>query len=442
MKIFSSTSLLWLCLALPAHAELSLSPAITSEEAKLLEDAQVRLRKAGAPAMTDEQRAMFIQQLRNTRIRMLGVEAGVQTMAQSLRNQPPSRNAASPARTAPEPMQEIAPRTSTNLASEFDKRNKASRFTRFERRKDGFSYDGSPFIDSEGPIGTYGADSRSGGVVYLVDTSASEAVVKYHNVHSPLPAIAIGTATDSAGRITFQTATGEKISGDALLPTARGVIMLREQGLISYDIKDGTVTRAIPDGYVVAPMQAGAVAETGYVLLERVAPAESASPLSKLISAGKAIQSELGRDSSQDYALYNLRSQRLVALNIPLRGKTVGEGVGCEARSALVNKCRGWKTYSSIWEADGSPNWRHYFWAASWHMTSHGPMAIVMENGSKEINVIKLDTGERVNAFNRALGIASYNVAPTPGGSLRVDASWAFKKHEVPDVAELFEAAK
>ena len=177
------------------------------------------------------------------------------------------------------------------------------------------------------------------------------------------------------------------------------------------------------------------------MLLERIDTTDKANPFARLAAAGKVLSAVLGKETAFDYALFDLKSQQIVPINIPLRGKTVGEATGCRAKNMFVNKCSGRRTWESIWDADGAPNRRHYFWAVNWFVTKHGPIAAVMENGSKEVNVIKLETGERFNAFKRPLGITSFDATPTLDGSLSVQASWMFKKHELADVVTLFSGA-
>ena len=118
----------------------------------------------------------------------------------------------------------------------------------------------------------------------------------------------------------------------------------------------------------------------------------------------------------------------------------VGHGTGCVGKG-LVHKCSGWDQHDAIFEIDGMPNFGYYYWVVQRGMTTDGPIAVVMENGMREVNVIRLDSGTRVNAFHRDLGIASFIVHPTADGSIGLTGKWMFKDHVVPEVCALFSSA-
>ena len=79
----------------------------------------------------------------------------------------------------------------------------------------------------------------------------------------------------------------------------------------------------------------------------------------------------------------------------------------------------------------------HIYWRARWYATDAGPIAMVKEDGPSRLTVINLQTGARAVAFERKLGLGDWEMYPTDGGKLRFEGSWAFKKHEIEDVAAL-----
>ncbi|MBK6435908.1 MAG: hypothetical protein IPF83_08640 [Rhodanobacteraceae bacterium] len=84
----------------------------------------------------------------------------------------------------------------------------------------------------------------------------------------------------------------------------------------------------------------------------------------------------------------------------------------------FVNKCSGWRSWDSIWETDGRPNYSHYFWALTWVQTKFGPLAIAKEDGTREVNVIASDSGRGSTRFKCKLGILWFAVEPKEDGGL------------------------
>ncbi|WPU55901.1 hypothetical protein SQW19_16475 [Stenotrophomonas acidaminiphila] len=67
-------------------------------------------------------------------------------------------------------------------------------------------------------------------------------------------------------------------------------------------------------------------------------------------------------------------------------------------------------------------------------------MAVARENGSREISVVQLETGKKVIAFQRGLGIGFWKVELTEGGSAQLSASWPFiKRPVIKDIGTVFD---
>ena len=61
-----------------------------------------------------------------------------------------------------------------------------------------------------------------------------------------------------------------------------------------------------------------------------------------------------------------------------------------------------------------------------------------IENGLKEVNVIRLGDGARFNAFKRGMGIQYFETEALANGSLKLVAYWAFSGHPMEDISVLF----
>ncbi|MNN03737.1 hypothetical protein D3C81_1164410 [compost metagenome] len=114
----------------------------------------------------------------------------------------------------------------------------------------------------------------------------------------------------------------------------------------------------------------------------------------------------------------------------------------CQRVNAVVNKCSSMDRRDSLWNQDGTPNSRHYYWTIYWFSTPQGPMAVGRENVSKEISVYQLDTARKVTAFRRTLGIGYWSAQQTAAGNVQIKASWPFNKQPViEDAATVFESS-
>jgi hypothetical protein len=310
--------------------------------------------------------------------------------------------------------------------------------TSFEQRADGLLADGKPVIDSAGRIVMSGGDSATGDVTYFVRIQADRLAVRFTNVHSPLPPVTVGSIDIDDGSMRFESADGQVVAGDDVTPTGQGVVVSRESSIFAYRYGEALSTQALPAGYRLAPLQRGDVSGTGYVLLRRdVSESEKQDKAKALVGAFKLIT---GKQDDKDYALFNVVNGNTVYLNVAENGEKVTFGVDCLRQNAFINKCHGSRSYESLFDKDGFPNTSHYFWRVVWMPTAQGPTAVVMERGIRDLNVIRLDSGQKATAFSRAMGIQSFKAEPLANGSLKLSAAWAFRNHEVADVNDLFVA--
>lgn len=436
-------------LTIPTLAqELALDPPLTKQEQQALRDMRKQWKQSGMPAMTSEQETVLIQNMRDMQVqtmgRAMGLRAAVEAGAFSTPPQPePPPLSAHPVPEAAAPIQAFSKepgegRRAIDLLARMEEQSNPPRFTLFERIRDGFKANGKPYFDVDGAIANFGADMSTGHVTYLIDTSNGEALVKHHNINSQHPAFVVGTLRINDERAMFQGADGTTAAGSGVIPTADGLLFTREGSMVRYQIGRPPVAFQVPEEWIIAEYQNGDVSGTRFVLLER-----ANKSVNSLKSAGDAVGRMFGkRDESEDYAFFDIQNGSLIALNMNMDYKKVGQGTGCKRQNALVNKCSGWEQWTSIWKPDGSPNTYHYCWALTWQQTRFGPIAVAMENGGREVNIIQLASGERTNAFHRALGIHEFYASPTAAGSIKIRAQVGLKRQTIEDIAELLETTQ
>ncbi|MBS0458030.1 MAG: hypothetical protein JSS44_11960 [Proteobacteria bacterium] len=465
-----------LCIA-PIFAQTAIDPPLTPAEQKMVVQMQQQWKAQGMPALTDEQLAAMVRKMREVRLNMLGVAAGMQLQAQQMQSghvalpamalQPApiasapvasAPVASAPVASAPVASAPVAPAAvavqpapaavaatqtagstpaGSGLQAQIAQRNAANRFTLFAPQGDGFNFDGQPYVDADGRIVKYGADFATGWVTYMAAIGPGHYLIKHQNVHSNLPPVTIGEVAEQDGFVNFRSRDGQTAGGTSILLTSNGVMVERDASLVDFDLTRGMQAVAVPQGFHVARFQHGDVAGTGYMLLERV-DADPNNPAHAIKDLGAVVGDLFGaKDQAYDYALYNMSTRALVPLNLSMRGKNVGYGTNCRRQNKFVDKCRGYTQYESIWQPDGRPNLDHYFWALTWQTTKYGPLAVAEENSERDLNVIRLDNGNRYNAFHRGLGLNGFTATPSADGDLHVVATIVFSKKELPDLGAL-----
>ena len=440
--------LLLLACATCAHAQSqALDPPMSRDEQKSMEQMQRQYRKEGLPPMTDAEVTELVRQIRAKRLQMTANVMALQQAAAMSQFTPSVGGVGGLA--SPQP--QMAAATSAlpamdqaALTAAITLQNAAAGYVHFEQQREGFSHDGKAMVDVEGSITDFGANSATGAVCYRVNTGLGRSLLKFRNVRSDLPPLLLGQILEQGDTVQFQTVTGTTITGDGVIPTSEGAIIVRGGSMVSFDAAQGAQATALPAGYLVANLQHGDIGATGYLLLERDTDDEdnsaNQSPLQRLKQAAGGLKAAIGRGSS-DYALFKPATGQLIALNVSATGNKVAYMSNCQRQNALVNKCSNRQLRDSLWDTDGQPNDRHYFWSVDWFNTVHGPLAVARENGTSDITVIRLDSGEKVTAFHRGLGIGYWSVERTENGSARLRASWPFNKRPViDDIGSVFDA--
>lgn len=418
--------------------DLAIDPPLTKDEKRALKDMREQWEDAHMPAMTAEQELAMIKNMRDMQVRMMGQAMGMRRAIESGALQAQVAGAQPREAESPQVQETATPSvTREDLASAYEQRLASTQFTRFERKGDGFLANGRVFIDINGKVKQFGADPMTGRVTYFVDIGNGDLLVKHHNINSDLDPILIGRIALRGDRADFRAVSGETAGGESVVPVSDGLIVTRRESIARYSIGRGAKAFAVPEGFTVAAMQNGDVSGTGYVLIERI-PQDDDS----FKEIGKTVGHLFGkRDDTQDYALLQIETGKTIALFLSDDGKSVGQGTGCVRQNDFVNKCSGWHSWESIWETDGRPNYSHYFWSLTWVQTKFGPLAIAKEDGTREVNVIALDSGERFNAFKRKLGILWFAVEQKEDGGLSLEAQLAFKRHQINDVGQVLDGS-
>ena len=137
--------------------------------------------------------------------------------------------------------------------------------------------------------------------------------------------------------------------------------------------------------------------------------------------------------------LLHAKTGKTVQFDISIEDKEVQELYNCQPRNDFINECSGMNVYESMYESDGSRNSGHYFWRIDWMDTPKGPFAVVQEAGTRKINVIDLESDQRVTVLSRTLGINSHTVEQAPNGNISIEARMGFSTKRVEDALAAYE---
>jgi hypothetical protein len=416
----------------------------TPREASMVAQYRIAYQKQGLP-FSDEQAALAVQSMRDQIARLTGSIAVAQALS--------SHNISVLPVEMPALRADAPPATSTavtvsesQLAAQFAALPAKACDLQVRQRREGFTVNGQPVVDAEGPITMYAFDVVSGDVTFAVQAPRN-LEIKFMRAGAAVPPRLIAIATRSGAGWSVQTVSGLSLSGSTLSMLPRGLLVARPGAAFRYDPGQGVKNIAVPEGFVLASIQRGNIGGTGYVLLERdTPPVDPQGGLFASVKAiggsVKAIGANLGVNSKADYALYNAETGQTFPLNIDSDGKEVTTLSDCYRRSGIVNRCNSAETFESLYDELGRRNIHHYYWRAQWLNTPHGPIAITLEGGNRDAYITDLVTGKKVVAFHRALGIADMEVTQNPDGTVSIDAQLAFQHQSVPDaVAFLAQAS-
>lgn len=423
-----------------AFAEDGIPPSEwTPQEQKMVEEARAMFAKQNLP-FTDEQATIFVKTMRERMARMMGgiaaLRAGVPALQASAAGTAPAPSPAPQLQSAPARSGGGGAGSSEDeLRARYEAIPPKSGDAQIEGRADGFSVNGKPFFDPEGTITDYAYDVVSGNIGYVMESGGGK-VVKVTRVGSTLEPLKIASVRESTDSVQVSTTSGKNIGGKAFSVTPTGVLVSRSTAAFLYVTGRELITFAVPAGYQLATYQHGDVASTGYALLEK----DYASPANEkgLFASIKDLATPLGR--KEDYALVGLASGKLYPFDIPVFAKKVSVGENCQRVNAVMRKCASMTRSEALYEPDGRQNEGHYYWRTIWMNTPSGPIAVALEDDLTKLNLLDLNSGKKVSAFARAMGINSYDVKQSGDGVVGITARLGFSHEEIKDAVAFLQS--
>jgi len=389
-------------LALPAFAQ-----EMTKDEETMLREMRKAAKEQGV-TLTPEMERTALDAARHTQARVLGIQAAANAMrtgSGGMQAAPAAPVAAVPVAVEPGPAAAPISTTALTLPPKED-----AKPTRFEDLTDGFKANGKLWLDPEGATDTYATNAATGEVTYLVASGGDRFIVKHANVNSRMGPVTVGHLTRSPGRQEFEGVDGQRLAVQHFILTGRALLGYRTGALFFLEFGEAVKPYALPEGFQVASWQTGDVSGTGYILIYRKRADDSPGGFLKYTKA------TLGKNTDSDVMFFNLQTGDTVPVEIA--GLKIHDGANRYTDTHLHDD-------------------EHIYWRARWYATDAGPIAMVKEDGPSRLTVINLQTGARAVAFERKLGLGDWEMYPTDGGKLRFEGSWAFKKHEIEDVAAL-----
>lgn len=311
---------------------------------------------------------------------------------------------------------------------------KMARLANFSYVKDGLKFNDQTFVDPEGIAQRFSVDPETATAAYIVP-NGDHALVKIVRLGSGADPITIGKLVRNGNHVAFQSNAGKSIAGDLFFPLTDGILVMRNAVGFRYVVGEGVTQINFPEGWSPAPIQRGNTSTTGWILLERDMVEQKKESIFSLIKdIGEIVGLAPGR---MDYALFNLKSSKLVPFELSLSGKSVATYSQCrKASNGLVNICDRMATYDSIWDNNGRPNKTHYFWSVDWQTSQGKPFVVAMEKNLRQLNAVDLTSLKKVNLFERTMGITNWSLDLADQGKYRAMAQLALDKQTLDDVSQ------
>ncbi|MCW2314254.1 hypothetical protein [Rhodoferax antarcticus] len=334
-------------------------------------------------------------------------------------------------------------KTEVEMATVFDKWTSLSTGVKFERFRDGFSIDGSRYLDPEGRIVSFGFDAQTGDFTYVVQSGNNQFLLKSGRAGGLNEPIEIGKVEWRGSLWSVVTTTGKKLSGQRLIPLARGFIVARENSGYRYVPGKGMHSFVAPEQFSIATHQNGNVSGTGYLLLERTPEEQFSSnnSLGALLGSVKALGSTLGIGKKEDYALLNLDTKKLVPVNVSMEDNRVQVMSMCRARNFVMAECQRMDSYESLFQPNGMRNMTHYFWRINWFDAGGRPILVSQEGGLTKVAATDLNTAKKAILFERVMGIAAFEAEQGTDGKIAVSAQMGFSKEVKNDIVSFLDSS-
>ncbi|HQQ70983.1 MAG TPA: hypothetical protein PLL92_11815 [Alicycliphilus sp.] len=403
----------------------------SAQEKAFVQELRTQYQQQGR-SLGQEEAQVAVQGMRNQMARLMGTVAAMRSAPQMAATMPAAAPAAAAAASTAATTEAQVAATLAGWPA------KPASFV-VNERKDGFELNGQVVVDPEGLIINVASDAVSGAITYAVQGSQG-VIIKAMSAAEPGRTLVIATGQRTANGWQLQTQTGQRLSGQTVSMLSDGFLVGRDTAAFRYKSGQGVTNVPIPTGWTLAPLQRGDVGSTGYVLLEKDG-ATGTDSTSSLLSSLQNIAAIVGAARKEDYALLHIGTRKLLPLNIPANGKMIHVHSQCRKRNNFVNECAKMDSFESIYDRDGRRNTAHYYWRAQWVNTPAGPVALTLEDGSGKLYLTNLQSGRKVIALERGLGISSWDMLVHPDGSVGVKGQLGFETREVPDLLALLDTS-
>jgi hypothetical protein len=378
--------------------------------------------------LSQEEAQLAVQSMRHQMARLMGSVAAMRSM--------PQMAAAAP----------VTPLASANPSTSLTEAGMASILASWPakpesfvlvERKDGFELNGQVIVDSEGRITSVASDVVSGAITYVVQTSKGVSI-KAMSAADPGRTQVIATGQQTSNGWELQTRTGKTLTGQTVAVLSDGFLVAREAAAFRYKSGQGVTNIIFPTGWALTPLQRGDVGSTGHILLEKDGAVGDNSVM-RLMSSLQTIGALMGATRKEDYALFNVKTRKLLPINVSANGKTINLHSQCRKRNNFVSECAQMQSFESLYDRDGRRNNTHYYWSVHWVNTPSGPMALTLEDGMGRLFLTDLQSEKKVVVLERSLGISGWDLVTHSDGRIGVKGKLAFETREVPDVLTLLE---
>lgn len=415
------------------NAQQSNQPPLSPQEAALREEIRQMYKKMGREP-SDAELEAALAAFRQKQAAMIGSVLALQSQMQSGGNpaavMPANNQLMGTAMLANGNPAGTHSMTENELRGQIDAWQPFSGAASVKMMRDGIEINGQQILDPEGRISQYSFDEATGNLGYVVDLPNGVMAVKVTRAGVTTP-IKIATLAKSGAAWSTQLATGTSINGNNFSVQPNGFVISRESSIFVYQAGKGMSSYSAPQGYVVAPLQKGNIATTGYILLERENATGGDNAFSSMASSVKAIGKVFGATTKEDYALMRVADARLVPINVEADSKTQSVGRNCRQRNAFINDCKSMVSFESLWTNVGTRS-QHYYWRIDWVQTKVGPVAVVNEGST--LNIVTLNDGAKIPVFNRTLGINEFDLTRSHDGTLGLRIKAGLSTETVPDI--------
>lgn len=296
-----------------------------------------------------------------------------------------------------------------------------------EPDKKGFTVNGQPFLDPDGKIVKYAANYSTGDVSYLLHKGSDQYLIKSSRVPQVKKPITIATGTQAKNGIwSIQTNNGKQLQGQNVILFSIGFLIVGRNSVFRYLPGKGFSNFGTPgEGFHIASYQNGDVSSTNYILLEKTKTwsDNSEDPLDNLRGfwdATKDLGALFGLTKKEDYMLVNIKTGQVHSFDISIAGKNIHAYSNCEKQNRYAQKCKDMHSVESLYERNGLPNYRHYFWRIRWFNTSDGAIAIAQENQVQDVTLTNLTTRQKVVAFESTAGFNGFDAVQDASGKITV----------------------